>query len=121
MSTEKSAGQESPAPDQRIDPRTRRAACQYLTVLENQGRVRGVPDFYEVVSQSGNTYLVDAREKSCTCPDAQQRDPGGGCKHIRRVEIVRGERVIPAEIDPDDVDDAIGEHVDGTVRWEVSP
>jgi len=41
---------------------------------------------------SGNRYEVDVIDKSCTCPDWQQRSPEGGCKHLRRVdhEIKRG-------------------------------
>ncbi len=38
------------------------------------------------------------------------RRPSGGCKHIRRVEFVRGERAIPAGVDYDAIDDGL--HID---------
>ena len=65
-----------------LDPRTRRAREEDMEVslLEKGG-------LYEVRSQSGNTYEVDVIAPSCTCPDWQQREPTGGCKHIRRVDL----------------------------------
>jgi len=64
-----------------VDPRTRRAREEDMDIslLEKGG-------IYEVRSQSGNTYEVDVIEPSCTCPDWQQREPTGGCKHLRRVD-----------------------------------
>ncbi|MFB6087497.1 MAG: hypothetical protein ABEJ85_03160, partial [Haloarculaceae archaeon] len=53
---------------------------------------------------------------ACECPDAEYRNPEGGCKHVRRVEIARGERPVPAGVAPEDVDDQLGQHVDGTPR-----
>lgn len=65
-----------------LDPRTRRAREEDMDVslLEKGG-------LYEVRSQSGSTYEVDVIAPSCTCPDWQQREPTGGCKHIRRVDF----------------------------------
>lgn len=90
-----------------LDERDIRALTQYLTVLEDQGRVCGADDLYLVVSQSGSEYLVDARERTCECPDHEYR--GVHCKHQRRVEFATGERPIPDGIN--DVDPSLGEHV----------
>lgn len=88
-----------------------RALTQYLTVLEDIGRVRGDDDLYLVVSQSGREYLVDRRDGVCECPDHQYR--GRRCKHVRRVHFATGARPVPAAVDPADVDDTLGDHVNG--------
>jgi len=36
-------------------------------------------------------YTVDLREPACTCDDYRYREPEGGCKHIRRVQMEQGE------------------------------
>ena len=77
MTTNESADKE------RIDTRDLRALTEYLTVLDDVGRVRGADGLYLVVSQSGSEYLVDTLEGACECPDAQYR--GVECKHRRRV------------------------------------
>ena len=65
-----------------LDPRTRRAREEDMDVsLLAKGGV------YEVHSQSGNTYEVDIVTQSCICPDWQEREPEGGCKHLRRVDM----------------------------------
>ncbi|WP_176548274.1 hypothetical protein [Natrinema sp. CBA1119] len=64
------------------DPRTERARTEEMDVsLLRKGGV------YEVQSASGNTYEVDVASKTCTCPDFTKRQPSGGCKHLRRVDI----------------------------------
>ena len=68
-----------------VEPRTLRAASEYMTVRE---RARGL---FEVVSQSGSTYRVDLTEPACTCPDFRYRDEVGECKHLRRVRIEVGQ------------------------------
>lgn len=75
------------------DPRTRRALTEQMGV--RFGR-RG-PN-YEIDSESGNTYLVNIAESTCTCPDfVKRRDDLGnlGCKHLRRVELSIRARVVP--------------------------
>ncbi|MEA5387137.1 hypothetical protein VB779_08750 [Haloarculaceae archaeon H-GB11] len=93
-----------------LDERDRRALEQYLTVLPAEGRAAGAPDLYTVVSQSGKSYLVDLRLGRCECPDAEHRDPDGGCKHVRRVEFATGARPVPGDADVT-VDSHLGEHV----------
>ena len=100
----------------RFDERDAKALTQYLTVLEDVGRVRGADDLYLVVSQSGREYLVDARTGTCECDDARFRSPKGGCKHARRVAFATGDREIPEWVDVDAIDDSLGEHVSGNPR-----
>jgi hypothetical protein len=65
-----------------LDPRTQRAREEDMNVslLANGG-------IYDVHSQSGNIYEVDVVAQSCTCLDWQEREPEGGCKHLRRVDM----------------------------------
>lgn len=104
---------------EQFDQRDVRALTYYLTVLEDIDRASGADDLYLVVSQSGNTYLDDARERTCECPDHTYRGEllgQQGCKHLRRVMFATGERAIAAWVECDAVDPALGEHVDGEVR-----
>lgn len=89
-----------------VKPRLYRALTEYHTVINEGG------DIYSVTSQSGREYMIDAREERCTCPDHQYRKKM--CKHILRVALVRGERVIPAAIDRDEVDPLLGLTVETT-------
>lgn len=45
------------------------------------------------VSQSRASYMVDAHDGACECPDATDRDVT--CKHQRRMSYATGERSIP--------------------------
>jgi hypothetical protein len=101
-----------------LDEVDARALTQYLTVMDDVGRVRDAPGLFLVVSESGSEYLVDARDAACECPDSQYRDRSGGCKHIRRVLFATGREAIPAWVDRDDVDDQLGQHVDGDPVFE---
>ena len=98
------------------DQRDRRALEQYLTVLDDVGRVRDVPGQYLVVSESGEQYVVDTHLPACECADFEYRSPAGGCKHIRRVSFATGERSVPADVDRTAIDDQLGEHVNGEVH-----
>lgn len=71
------------------DPRTERARTEEMDVsLLRKGGV------YEVQSESRNIYEADVASKMCTCPDFTKRNPSGGCKHLRRVDIeIRSENV----------------------------
>ena len=87
-----------------------RALTQFLTVLEDVGRVRHADDMFLVVSQSGSEYLVDSQLPACECADFRYRNRT--CKHIRRVQFATGAREIPEWIDPESVDDQLGLHID---------
>ncbi|MFC6906868.1 hypothetical protein [Halalkalicoccus tibetensis] len=99
-----------------LDARDVRALTDCMTVLGDQGRVRGVPGLYEVVSASGSTYLVDVDQGVCECPDHEHR--GAHCKHLRRVEVATGARTIPAWIADDELDDDLGAFVRSGPRFE---
>ncbi|MFC7164891.1 hypothetical protein [Halospeciosus flavus] len=72
------------------DPRTERARSEEMDVsLLRKGGV------YEVQSASGSTYEVDVASKTCTCPDFTKRQPSGGCKHLRRVDIEIRSGIVP--------------------------
>ncbi|SFS63459.1 hypothetical protein [Halostagnicola kamekurae] len=103
------------SPQAHLADRERRALEQYLTVLEDDPRVRDADDMYLVVSESGSEYLVDVRERTCECDDATYR--GVTCKHQHRVRFATGRRSIPLGADRDDVDQQLGEHVSGEPRW----
>jgi uncharacterized Zn finger protein len=75
-------------PDIGPEPRTLRALTEPMSVLPEIGRAKGAEDLYLVVSSSGNSYLVDARDWSCECPDATHRDVR--CKHQRAVALRTG-------------------------------
>lgn len=69
--------------------RAQRARAESMTVS-----LRRTGGIYDVQSESGNTYRVDLPAETCSCPDWQEREPDGGCKHLRRVRIeVRAGRV----------------------------
>lgn len=81
---------ESTAADDTIAPRTRRAHEEDMDVsLRRKGGI------YEVRSVSDSVYEVDIADGSCTCLDWQRRDPDGGCKHFRRVDMAIKAGTVP--------------------------
>lgn len=90
----------------------RRALTEYLSVLDNLGRVRDAEGMFLVVSQSGREYLVDGEQGTCVCEDYQYRGHERPCKHVRRVEFATGSRPIPSWIECDALDESLGEHID---------
>ena len=99
--------------DHDLDERDVRALTECMTVLADIGAAAGADDMYVVTTESGRSYTVDVRHGMCGCPDAEQRDPEGGCKHVRRVEFATGERPLPAWVSLDAIDEQLGTHVDG--------
>lgn len=86
--TDKTDG--SAAADTTIAPRTRRAHEEEMDVsLLRKGGI------YEVRSESGNVYKVDIADGSCTCLDWQRREPEGGCKHFRCVDMAVKAGAVP--------------------------
>jgi hypothetical protein len=57
-------------------------------VTEAMAVERVADRFYEVHSQSGNTYEIDLQTGACTCPDCQQRGEQYACKHTIRASLV---------------------------------
>jgi hypothetical protein len=88
-----------------------RALSEYLTVLEDGDvRARSADSLYTVHSASGETYLVDAAQRACECPDHEYRNRT--CKHVRRVEFATGRRDVPEFADDAAVDPQLGLHVE---------
>lgn len=77
------------APDpRRLADRARRAWTERMDVARRED------DTYAVTTESGNTYRVDLRARTCSCPDHRIR--GERCKHRRRVAIeITARRVAP--------------------------
>jgi len=90
---------------QQLDDRDVRALTEYMTVIP----IANAPDLYDVVSSSGRTYRVDARDGACECGDARHRDTE--CKHIRRVAYATGDKEIPEWVNKEAVDPQLGEQI----------
>lgn len=71
-------------------PRTRRARTESMSIS-----LRRTGGLYEVRVASGRIYDVDVSMPACTCPDWQTRQPAGGCKHLRRVDMEIKARTVP--------------------------
>jgi hypothetical protein len=112
MRNNDSAALERAVTDGRTDLEKRdvRALTECMTVLPVGG------DIYEVVTESGTSYRVDALEGGCTCPDKQYRLDDGLCKHERRLRFATGEWAIPAWADAGTIDPLLGRHTNGTPR-----
>ncbi|MFC6766039.1 hypothetical protein [Natrinema soli] len=101
-----------------IDGPATKALTECMTVMDSVGIVRDVSGMFEVTSESGREYIVDLEAPTgarCLCDDHKYRQRV--CKHIYRVQFETGARKIPAWVDPADVDDGLGEFVDGEPRW----
>jgi hypothetical protein len=87
------------------------ALTRYMTVLPEEGRAKGAPGLYTVVSDSGRSYLVDERMGTCECPDHRYRERE--CIHLLRVAFATGAEPIPAWANRDAVDDQLGAWTEG--------
>ena len=99
-----------------IDPRTRRALEEPLTVVALDGTPVEDADatVVLVVSHSGESYRVDARAGVCECPDSKHRDPDGGCKHVRRARAALDREPLDARVVAAvDVDETLGVNAPG--------
>jgi len=105
-----------------VETRTERALSECMTVLPNHGRADGAPGLFVVIGQNGNgEYLVDTRTGSCECPDAEYRDPEGGCKHLRRCRIATGDTPVPADaLGEVTIDDTFGAQVDASPKFATA-
>lgn len=78
-----------------VEERTLRALEEYLTVLPDSV---DAPGMVEVVSHTGESYVVDVHGHNCECPDASYRlDDETDCKHVRRARFALGVDAVPAE------------------------
>jgi hypothetical protein len=105
--------------DGEIEPRTRRALEEYLTVTQCD-----IGDEYivEVHSQSGETYIVDAVEGNCNCEDAEYNlDDDENCKHARRARFALGIDAVPADaVEALDIDENLGRYTDADLRFATT-
>jgi len=101
-----------------LEKRDVRALVEKMTVLADVGAARGADEMFVVTTESGSSYTVDLRIGACGCPDAEHRDPEGGCKHVRRAQFATGTRAIPSWVELDVVDPQLGEHVAGPVATD---
>lgn len=63
-----------------------RAQYQDISITKQLDEFR-----YKVSGSRDIVYEIDLREPSCTCPDWEDQQPKGGCKHILKVKLERGE------------------------------
>jgi len=97
-----------------LDDRDVRALTETMTVLgETAPAPADAPGLYLVTTASGSSYVVDPDLGACECPDAEHRDPAGGCKHVRRVRCETGARQVPPS--------ATGAALDDDFRLFVTP
>lgn len=80
-------------PNDSIDRRTKRARWEAMEIaLARPATVAGDAkvNVRNVSKAEPSTYTVTVDAEGivsgCTCPDWQQREPEGGCKHMRRVK-----------------------------------
>lgn len=93
-----------PQPLSDLSQRSVSALTEYLYAFDDHGWAADAPGCWLVYAEDGSEYRVDAETGSCTCDDAFYRDPEGGCKHLRRVEFLTGDRDIPEWVDTRNVD-----------------
>lgn len=105
-----------------LEPRTRRALTEYMTVTPTLGRARDADGLALVTTESESTYLVDYDAGRCECPDAEYNlTDGGMCKHVRRARFAVGETPVPATAATRlSVDGTLGDATDATVRFAAA-
>lgn len=78
-----------------------RARNERMVVVPQIGADENAIGLYNVYTESGHEYTVDvAKDNKCSCPDMKHRDPAGGCKHVRRVQILIRETALPDTGEP---------------------
>jgi hypothetical protein len=88
-----------------VGDRTQRAATERMMVaLEAPGvwEVFSEPDREGPLTDDSQIVSLVGTDWVCTCKDWEFRQPAGGCKHARRVQLVCNERPLPdiAGVDP---------------------
>lgn len=102
-----------------------KALTESMTVRDDAPSVDGASGMFEVTShpedpeKDDSTYVVDVEAPSgarCLCKDFQFRDRE--CKHVKRVRFELGDRVIPAWVKTEKIDDEFAEHIaDADPKW----
>ncbi|MFC5278672.1 hypothetical protein ACFPM1_07875 [Halorubrum rubrum] len=106
---------ESASSTESFEDRAARALTEPMTVIDDRLDQSLRDEEFLVVTGSG-TYVVDMVAEACDCPDALHRAPDGGCKHIQRVALARGERTIPGWVDRSAIDPELGQHLTASPR-----
>jgi hypothetical protein len=89
--------------DADLETRDVKALSEHMVVLDELAPAPAdAPGLFHVTAESGRSYVVDAREESCTCADHRYRETR--CKHLRRVAFETGARDLPAWVDRDRLD-----------------
>jgi hypothetical protein len=95
-----------------LDDRDIRALIETMTVLDERAPAPADADgLYHVTTASGSSYVVEPALGACDCPDAEQRAPAGGCKHVRRVRFEVGTRPLPETLNEAAIDDQFRQFV----------
>lgn len=100
-----------------IGDRGASALSSPMVVLSDSPLAGDDPMDYEVVSDSGRSYLVRLRADACECPDALHRKVE--CRHLKRAKFATGVYAIPEWVGLDSLDRGLGDHCDGEVRVET--
>lgn len=87
-----------------LESRSVSALLEYLYAFDDHGWAADADGLWLVYAEDGTQYRVDVETGACNCDDAWYRQPDGGCKHVRRVEFLIGEREIPSWVDRRKVD-----------------
>jgi predicted nucleic acid-binding Zn finger protein len=103
--------------DVEIEPRTRRALEEYMTVVPEDGT-----GLCTVYTESGSEYVVDAEDGACTCPDVRHNlGHDEACKHQRRARFALGLDAVPSDaVEALDVDPSLGKHTDASVKFATA-
>lgn len=92
-----------------FDRRSADALTSAMCVLDDTPLVADDPEWFEVVSDSGRSYMVDLRARTCTCPDCLHR--GVECRHIRRAVYASRREHPPEWVNSDAIDPLLGEFI----------
>lgn len=77
------------------EKRAYRARTEHMVVLPQRDVDGAATGLYDVHSESGKTYVVDATEGRCDCPDMTHNSPDDGCKHVKRVNMMLRDHGLP--------------------------
>jgi hypothetical protein len=89
-----------------------RAVTEQMLVVPETTRDGETTSRFRVFSESGSEYLTDLNDpqRPCDCPDMKHNAPENGCKHLRRVELLRSDPAVP-------LPDATGDDVSDYWPW----
>ena len=101
-----------------LDNLDAKALTTPMAVLPDGPGVQDAEDMWLVFHQVEHAVALVGDQFTCDCKGHQY---GHKCYHIRRVEFSTGRRPIPAWVNPSEIDDQLGAHVDGGPVFEAEP